>query len=291
MGCRVPWSGHNDRCSETTPNCNALGKRGDGQPGVHVYGWPWDEDTTQAMKQKQLAMELQGDATQLLRLTASRSGNADAEEKAAQALQARSFDMFKLASFQKLEEDDVSNATKVRVEMFPKWYWTQDSTEYLENEHGIPVDQWPWEDCHGVDCKHAVDERRWERAVGQKLHQDASDMSELADADAQMGLFPKLQALEEEDAETAGNATLPCPPDAPNCHKLDDLGVQISHWPWAEARAKRQWETRLARQLTRDADQLYSDYKLKATAVKQMQLAARHAPSRSQRLATDARLQ
>ena len=41
----------------------------------------------------------------------------------------------------------------------------------------------------------------------------------------------------------------------------------------------------------RDADQLYSDYKLKATAVKQMQLAARHAPSRSQRLATDARLQ
>jgi len=199
-GVDVPWNGHNDRCSETTPNCNALGKRGDGQPGVHVYGWPWDEDTTQAMKQKQLAVELQSDATQLLRLTASRSGNADAEEKAAQALQARSFDMFKLASFQKLEEDDVSNATKVRMEMFPKWYWTADSTEYLENEHGIPVDQWPWEDCHGVDCKHAVDERRWERAVGQKLHQDASDMSELADADAQMGLFPKLQALEEEDA-------------------------------------------------------------------------------------------
>ena len=199
-GVDVAWNGHNDRCSETTPNCNALGKRGDAQPGVHVYGWPWDEDATQAMKQKQLAVALQGDATQLLRLTASRSGNADAEEKAAEALQARSFDMFKLASFQKLEEDDVSNATKVRVEMFPKWYWTPDSTEYLEKDHGIPVDQWPWEDCHGVDCKHAVDERRWERAVGQKLHQDAADMSELADADAQMGLFPKLEALEEEDS-------------------------------------------------------------------------------------------
>jgi len=51
--------------------------------------------------------------------------------------------------------------------------------------------------------------------------------------------------------ETAANATLPCPPDAPNCHKLEDLGVPVSHWPWAEARAKRQWETRLARQLTR----------------------------------------
>ena len=40
--------------------------------------------------------------------------------------------------------------------------------------------------------------------MGQKLHQDASDMSELADADAQMGLFPKLQALEEEDAVSRG---------------------------------------------------------------------------------------
>jgi len=182
--------------------------------------------------------------------------------------------MFKLASFQKLEEDDVSNATKTRWPMFNKWYWTPDSTEYLEKEQGIPVDQWPWEDCHGVDCKHAVDERRWERAVGQKLHQDAADMSELANADAQMGMFPKLQALEEEDAETAANATLPCPPDAPNCHKLEDLGVPVSHWPWAEARAKRQWETRLARQLTRDADELYSSYKMKAKHMQQLQLAA-----------------
>jgi hypothetical protein len=51
----------------------------------------------------------------------------------------------------------------------------------------MPIDQWPWEDCHGVDCKHAVDERRWERTMGQKLKQDAADMSDLAYADAQMG--------------------------------------------------------------------------------------------------------
>ena len=57
--------------------------------------------------------------------------------------------------------------------------------------------------------------------------------------------------------ETAANATRPCPPDVPNCHKLEELGVPVSHWPWAEARAKRQWETRLARQLTR-SPQLYS---------------------------------
>ena len=203
-GVDVPWNGHNDRCSETTPNCNALGKRGDGQPGVHVYGWPWDHDATESMKQRDLAMQLQGEATQLLRLSSSRSSDADAEERAAQALQARSFDMFKLASFQKLEEDDVSNATKMRWPMFPKWYWTpEDSTEHLEKS-GMPIDQWPWEDCHGVDCKHAVEERRWERTVGQKLKQDAADMSDLAYADAQMGMFPKLQALEEEDAVGIG---------------------------------------------------------------------------------------
>jgi len=285
-GVDVAWDGHNDRCSETTPNCNALGKRGDGAPGVHVYGWPWNHDTTESMKQKNLAVEMQGDATQLLHLTASHTGNADAEEAAAQALQQRSFDMLKLASFQKLEEDDVSNATKTRWPMFAKWYWTPDSTEYVERQ-GIPVDQWPWEDCTGIDCKHAVDERRWERAVGQKLHQDATDMSELADADAQMGLFPKLQALEEEEAAGANatnatTTTMPCPPDAPNCHKLEDLGVPVSHWPWAEAKAKRQWETRLARQLTRDADELYSDYQLKTmamTQMKQRRLGARHAPS------------
>ena len=196
-GVDVAWDGHNDRCSETTPNCNALGKRGKGAPGVHVYGWPWNHDTTESMKQKNLAVELQGDATQILRLTASYNGNADAEEKVAQAMQQRAFDVLKLASFQKLEEDDVANGTKTRWPMFNKWYWTPDSSEYVENQ-GIPVDQWPWEDCTGIDCKHAVDERRWERAVGQKLRQDAADMSQLADADAQMGLFPKLQALEEE---------------------------------------------------------------------------------------------
>ena len=204
-GVDVAWNGHNDRCSETTPNCNSLGKRGDGQPGVHVYGWPWDHDATESMKQRDLAMQLQGEATQLLRLSSSRTSDADAEETAAQDLQARSFDMFKLASFQKLEEDDVSNSTKMRWPMFPKWYWTPaDSTEHLEKEVGMPIDQWPWEDCHGVDCKNAVDERRWERTVGQKLKQDAVDMSDLAYADAQMGLFPKLQTLEEEDEVCGG---------------------------------------------------------------------------------------
>lgn len=234
-GVDTPWNGHNDRCSETTPNCNHLGQRGDGMPGVHVYGWPWNHDTTEAMKQKELATELQGDATQLLRLTSSRSGDADKEEKIAQALQARSFNMLKLASFQKLEEDDVSNATKVRWPAFNKWYWTPDSTQYVESQ-GVPVDQWPWEDCHGVDCKHAVDERRWERAVGQKLHQDASDMSELANADAQMGLFPKLQVLEEEDAVTCISFlffSLPLTPlpesgaSRPFCYMLDS-GVCIT---------------------------------------------------------------
>jgi hypothetical protein len=197
-GVDVPWNGHNDRCTDT--NCNALGKRGDGAPGVHVYGWPWNEDTTQSMKQKQLALELQSDATQLLSLTSASTGDADAEEKMAQALEAHSFDLVKLASLQKLDEDDVSNQTKTRWPMFAKWYWTPDSTEYLEKEHGLPVDQWPWEDCHGVDCKHAVAERQWERNIGQKLHQDANDMSQLADSDAEIGLFPKRQALEEEDA-------------------------------------------------------------------------------------------
>jgi len=58
---------------------------------------------------------------------------------------------------------------------------------------------------------------------------------------------------QEEAASNSTNGTqpLPCPPDAPNCHKLENLGVPVSHWPWAEAKAKRQWETRLARQLTR----------------------------------------
>ena len=75
-GVDVAWNGHNDRCSETTPNCNSLGTRGDGKPGVHVYGWPWDHDATESMKQRDLAMQLQGEATQLLRLSASRTSDA-----------------------------------------------------------------------------------------------------------------------------------------------------------------------------------------------------------------------
>jgi hypothetical protein len=253
-GVDVPWDGHNDRCSESTPNCNHLGQRGDGKPGVHVYGWPWDEKATASMRQKQEALELQGDATQLLYLSSSSSSNADAEEHAAEALQEQSFEMMKLAALQSLEgeeegegeeeeaqgkeeeTDDVSGAEKMRWKM-PEWYWTPDSTEYLEKEHHIPVDQWPWEDCNGVDCKHAMRERIWETAEGQKLHQDAVDMGQLADADAQMELFPKM-----------GRSASPKGAEAK------------AKWSWDEAHAKRQWETRLAQEMTKDADVLESEY-------------------------------
>ena len=44
--------------------------------------------------------------------------------------------------------------------------------------------------------------------------------------------------------------------------------------------------------MSRDADELYSEYKLKARAAgKQQQLAARHAPSSAQWLDTDSRVQ
>ena len=262
-GVNVRWDGHNDRCSSDTPNCNTLGKRGAGGGGVHVYGWPWDEKAQAEMKQKQLAMALQGDAAQLLHLTSAHQVNADVEERLAQALEGQSFDMLKLAELQQLDADDVSNGTQVKPRwgMFPKWYWTHDSTEYLEKEHGVPVDQWPWEDCHGIDCKHAARARRWglaEVEEGEKLQEDGADMAQLAAADAQRGLFPTLEALAGDEAGGSGNVTaVPCSPDAPNCHKLEGMGVKIGGWPWQEARAKREWEVRLAREVTDDADALY----------------------------------
>ena len=125
----------------------------------------------------------------------------------------------------------------------------------------MPVDQWPWEDCHGIDCKHAARARRWglaEVEEGEKLQEDGADMAQLAAADAQRGLFPTLEALAGDEAGGSGNVTaVPCPPDAPNCHKLEGMGVKIGGWPWQEARAKREWEVRLAREVTDDADALY----------------------------------
>ncbi|MGB1599426.1 MAG: hypothetical protein ACPIOQ_42155, partial [Promethearchaeia archaeon] len=208
-------------------------------------------------------MALQGDAAQLLHLTSAHQVNADVEERLAQALEGQSFDMLKLAELQQLDADDVSNGTQVKPRwgMFPKWYWTpEDSTEHLEKS-GMPIDQWPWEDCHGIDCKHAARARRWglaEVEEGEKLQEDGADMAQLAAYDAQRGLFPTLEALAGDEAGGSGNVTaVPCPPDAPNCHKLEGMGVKIGGWPWQEARAKREWEVRLAREVTDDADALY----------------------------------
>ncbi|EKX41888.1 hypothetical protein GUITHDRAFT_164256 [Guillardia theta CCMP2712] len=260
-GLDTPWNGHNDKCSEDTPNCNKLASQSANSPGkgVNVYDWPWKQGV--GAKAKQAAVLLAQDASMLQQLSRSGVSGANIEEKLSQSLQAGSFDLEKLATLQRLA--DAGNSTnstesQPRLSIFNKWYWTPDNTEYLEKQHGIAVDQWPWEACKGIDCKpgaiFAKGTREWERGVAQKLRADSQDMSKLADADAQLGIF-HTQSLNQTESNP-----VTCASDVPGCKKLGELGVQVNHWPWQEARAKRQWEQRLAGNLVAEATALNRQY-------------------------------
>uniref|UniRef100_A0A7S0I0C3 Uncharacterized protein n=1 Tax=Hanusia phi TaxID=3032 RepID=A0A7S0I0C3_9CRYP len=260
-GLHTPWNGHNDRCSEDTPNCNKLASQAASTPakGVNVYDWPWEKGV--GAKARKASFLLSQDASMLQQLSRSGVSGANVEEKLSQSLQAGSFELEKLATLQRLADAGNSTNSTVsqpRLSVFNKWYWTPDKTEYLEKQHGIAVDQWPWEACKGIDCKpgaiFAKGTRAWERKVAQKLRADSQDMSKLANADAQLGLF-HTQSLNQTESNP-----VTCASDVPGCKKLGELGVQINHWPWQEARAKRQWEERLAGNLLAEATALNRQY-------------------------------
>lgn len=78
-------------------------------------------------------------------------------------------------------------------------------------------------------------------------------MSKLADADAQLGIFHTQSLNQTESNPVVSSLTAvsfvgraddvlrqTCASDVPGCKKLGELGVQVNHWPWQEARAKRQ---------------------------------------------------
>eukprot|EP00960_Hanusia_phi_P071348 767530-Hanusia_phi.AAC.13 len=175
-GLHTPWNGHNDRCSEDTPNCNKLASQAASTPakGVNVYDWPWEKGV--GAKARKASFLLSQDASMLQQLSRSGVSGANVEEKLSQSLQAGSFELEKLATLQRLADAGNSTNSTVsqpRLSVFNKWYWTPDKTEYLEKQHGIAVDQWPWEACKGIDCKpgaiFAKGTRAWERKVAQKL--------------------------------------------------------------------------------------------------------------------------
>ena len=159
-GVGRPWNGKNDHCSEDTPNCNQLMRN-----GLNVYGWPQDAGLAMAVSEQQKLSQIlrQTEVQVEKQVRGSAVGGADLEENVAQGLQAASFDMEKLASFQKLhgnhghdehhqeehgadeaETEEAIDDESVQAQssapsssassgtVFPKWYWTPDASQKVK---------------------------------------------------------------------------------------------------------------------------------------------------------------